>query len=111
MAWRWVIVGVPSGWLTAYKLAPVIRVNITILVTLVILPYAFHHGTMWFIRRLPQRHVVIFRETPDLSEITNDDIVSETVDDPFKAMLDLDMTDEMEEHIDVSSRPRKRRGA
>jgi len=55
--------------------------------------------------------VVIFRETPDLSEITNDDIVSETVDDPFKAMLDLDMTDEMEEHIDVSSRPRKRRGA
>lgn len=70
MIWRINSVIVPTGWIIAYKFSPTYGINLTVLITLCLLPYLFHHGIMAVIRVIP-RHTVVY---------VNDNIRSEDVD-------------------------------
>jgi hypothetical protein len=111
MIWRWIMVGFPVGWVFALVSSPDIKVNLTVFITLSVMPYVFHHGSIRFIRLLPDRHVVIVRDTVSPDDIHDSDSVRREESDPIQEMFDLDITNDMESHIDVPSKPRKRRGA
>jgi uncharacterized membrane protein len=112
--WRWGTVTGPVAWITVYLFTPSIRINITLLISLTVLPYLFHNVTVKFTSMLPKRHVVIVHDhvTPD--DISELDEMKEVSVHPMAAFADLDITDEIESKIvdpNVSSKPRKGRSS
>jgi len=104
MMWRWFIILLPTGWFIALYYSPVVKGNLTILITLAFLPYLVHHVTMAFICRIPIPHVVSVHERVEVPVEAVTVVTGETVLDG----LTIDDTEELD---NVSSLPRKRRGS
>jgi hypothetical protein len=127
MIWRWAIICIPTALILAYKFAHTIKVNLTILIGLAILPFLFHHGTMRFVRLIPKVNVVYVHDTVTPHDINTDyDDITVVGDQnlsrafPGNGLPDLsetDITDELdkavkhaEESIDVDVSPIRRTG-
>lgn len=119
MIWRWAIIAIPAGLIAAYKFAPAIHINLTLLVGLMFFPYLFHHGVMRFIRLIPRTHVVYVNDNISSDDIDYDnDTVTGYRPIDIPDLDDTQMTaafdtaiENTEESDDVPSIPRKRRRA
>lgn len=92
--WRWGVFVFPVGWIIAYEFSPSYEINLTIIITLCALPYAFHHGVYGMINLLPRRTVVI----------VNDNIPRESVDENLDDIVMPEQIgqDDIQEILDVS---------
>lgn len=100
MVWRWALVGVPTGWVIAYKLSPTYGINLTVIVTLAVLPYLFHHGIYRIISLVPKHRVVFVQDNvmaeeidPDVDDIA---IADQIEQDDIQNLLDAAVTDATE---------------
>jgi hypothetical protein len=109
MVWRWAFIIIPIGWFLAYRISLTVSVNLVIFFTVTFVPYLIHHGVCSILRLIPKPHVVVVREQIYVSDIDHklDDIFVDV--DSLQELLDLDMTNEMENSISESPVPKKRR--
>jgi hypothetical protein len=100
------------GWFVTFDYSPVFRVNLVLVLTILFAPYLFHHGVLFVVKRLPIRTVVIVREIIHVEHVDSelDNIVTDP--DTVKQLLDLDITNEIENGINnVPPKPRTRRSS
>lgn len=92
MMWRWAMVIIPAGWITAYEFSPVYGINLTVIVTLCAMPYLIHHGVYKFISLIPKHRVVYVQDNipSDVVDSELDDIsIGEQIEqDDIQAALD-----------------------
>jgi len=70
VAWRIALIIVPVGWVVAFILSPEVEVNLTLIGTVCVAPYAIHHGLLTLVNHLPS-HTVVF---------VNDNVRAEDID-------------------------------
>lgn len=114
MAWRWGMIAVPAGWLTAYAFAPTYGINLVVIITLAFLPYLFHHGVTTVIRLLPRNTVVYVTDNfihPSLVDTEQDDtIIPEMLpqNDDIQDSLDLAVSQADESYRHATQRKTRR---
>lgn len=97
MLWRWALVIVPVGWVTAYEMSPVYGINLTVMVTLCVLPYVLHHGIYRAISLIPKNHVVFVSDNVHAEDVDTEmddiSIADQIEQDPVQEMLDMAVAD------------------
>lgn len=97
MIWRWGMVLVPTGWLIAYHFSPVYGINLTLIVTIAIMPYLVHHGVYKILRMIPRSHVVFVHDNviaEDVNPEIDDVSIGEQYEgDDIQAILDISVDD------------------
>lgn len=92
MVWRWALVIIPVGWIIAYSVSPVYGVNLTVMVTLCVLPYVLHHGIYRIISLIPRQRVVFVSDNVRAEDIDTDlddiSIGDQITQDPIQVQLD-----------------------
>lgn len=106
MMWRWALVVIPGTWITCYEFSPTYGINLTVIVTLCMLPYLIHHGVYKVIALIPKQRVVF----------VSDNVKSEDVDTEIDdiSIGDQIEQDDIQEMLDVAvsdATKRKRRSA
>lgn len=93
MAWRWAMIFVPAGWITAYVFSPTYGINLTLLATIAMLPYVFHHGISGMLAKLPRPSVVY------VTDNVPRDLVNSDHDDEFIPEM-LPENDDIQDALD-----------
>lgn len=114
MAWRWALVFIPTGWILAYSFSPVYGINLTLLITIAMVPYIFHKGITWAVSLIP-RHTVVY-VTDDIKrgyvgDDLDDEIIPEQLapeDDIIQGALDMAVSDANESLFHASKRKARR---